>query len=248
MAGNSLDAVQGRIYYFGVWEPNLTAFITERISGAIGRSFIDIGANVGYFSLLAAKLMPSGKVVSIEAFPSIFEKLENNIRLNHLTNVRAVPYAATEQDCEIEMYHAGSMNEGATTSLAGIFPSAPIRVAGRPLSSILSKDEVMTARIIKMDVEGAEYSVMQGFKSLLDHLPIDAELVIEINPDSLGHDKLKWIFDVFETGGYAAYEIQNSYLDSYYLNLPVIERPIRLRTLPNRQTDVVFSRTFADVI
>jgi FkbM family methyltransferase len=246
MEGNSLDAVQGRIYYFGVWEPNLTAFIKERLSGTTGRIFVDVGANVGYFSLLAATLMPAGKIVSIEAFPSIFTKLRKNIQLNHLNNVRAVPCAATEQECEIEMFHAGSTNEGATTTLPGVFSSEPIRVTGKPLSSILTADEVKVVRIIKMDVEGAEYSVIQGFKVLLDQLPFDAELVIEITPSSLGTEKMKAIFELFDASGYVAYELRNSYLDSYYLGARTIERPFRLKTLPDRQTDVVFSRTVAD--
>ena len=42
--------------------------------------FVDIGANIGYFSLLAAELMPRGRIISIEALPSTFDKLKENIK------------------------------------------------------------------------------------------------------------------------------------------------------------------------
>src|ERR1019366_3290126 len=56
------------IYYFGIWEPNLTRWIQERLSP--DDTFIDVGANIGYYSLLAAKL--GSQVVAIEAAPRTF--------------------------------------------------------------------------------------------------------------------------------------------------------------------------------
>lgn len=51
MKVTSNDFVQGYIYYFGVWEPNLTHFVTNRLTKNKTRTFIDVGANIGYFSL-----------------------------------------------------------------------------------------------------------------------------------------------------------------------------------------------------
>jgi len=86
IAGNNLDIIQRYIYYFGVWEQNLSCFLNERLKE--GDAFIDIGANIGYFTLQAAKLVgPSGKVIAIEVSPTIFKKLIANLQRNRVTNV-----------------------------------------------------------------------------------------------------------------------------------------------------------------
>ena len=71
------DQIQERIYLFGIWEPAITRFVKGRLKP--GDLFVDIGANVGYYSLLAAKLVGSeGQVIAIEASPTIARKLEQN--------------------------------------------------------------------------------------------------------------------------------------------------------------------------
>lgn len=248
MAGTSLDLIQGYIYYFGVWEPNLTAFIARRLHGQSERTFVDVGANVGYFSLLAATSMPTGNVVSIEAFPSIYDKLRRNIELNHLSNIRTIGCAATEAKCEIDMFHAGPSNEGGTTTLRGKFATTAIKVRGQPLSELLSKAEVETARLIKIDVEGAEFSVIQGMRSILKELPLDAEIVVEITPDALGGEKMAAIFEWFRGAGYFPYTVDNPYAASHYLGSRTEARPRRLRSIPTSQTDCVFSRTNSETL
>src|SRR5205814_351485 len=82
------DAIQRFVYFFGVFEPTITKYLME----SLRRSdiYIDIGANVGYHSLLASKLVgPTGKVFAFEASPSIFQILTENLQANHATNVVA---------------------------------------------------------------------------------------------------------------------------------------------------------------
>jgi len=241
-------SVQGYIYHFGVWEPNLTAFIERRLAGQTGRTFVDVGANVGYFSLLAAKTMPGGNVVAIEAFPSIYAKLQENIGLNAFRNIRTVPCAATQNDCEIEMFYAGSENEGGTTTVPGRFSATPVRVRGKPLTDILTDYEVRSMRIMKIDVEGGEHAVIHGMRLILDKLQPDAEIIVEVTPDALGSEKMAEIFTLFESAGYMPYGIENIYAASYYLSPAEISRPERIRMLPNEQTDVVFSKVDADYL
>ena len=61
--GNTRDMIQKYLYYFGTWEPNLTYYTIKKFEHHKNRTFIDIGANIGYFSLLVAKLQKV-KVVS----------------------------------------------------------------------------------------------------------------------------------------------------------------------------------------
>jgi Met-10+ like-protein len=110
IAGDTRDIVQQYIYYFGVWEPNLTRWIVRRL--APGDVFIDVDTNVGYYSLLASKLVgESGSVVAIEASPSTFKILQTNLALNHVRDVRAVNMAAYDSTT-IKKVFRGSEYDG----------------------------------------------------------------------------------------------------------------------------------------
>jgi FkbM family methyltransferase len=246
MAGQSLDLVQGAIYYFGVWEPNLTAFVNGRLKGQTRRTFIDVGANVGYFTLLAARHLRQGGVVAVEAFPSIYEKLAANVRLNKFRNIRTVPCAATDIKRELQMFYAGPNNEGGTTSIGDRFNTKPITVRGEPLADILTEDEIGSTRLIKIDVEGAEYSVVQGMRPVIPKLQDDAEIAVEISPSAIGPRNLAEIFSVFKTAGFFPYALDNSYDAAHCLQSHAVTRPSRLWSLPTTQTDVVFSKVDAE--
>ncbi|HQV89571.1 MAG TPA: FkbM family methyltransferase [Nitrosomonas sp.] len=248
MSGRAADLVQGFIYYFGVWEPNLSMFINSRLKGYSDRTFVDIGANVGYFSLLAASHVKDGIVVSIEAFPSIFKQLEKNVHLNNFGNIRLVPWAVTDIERDILMFHAGVGNEGATTSVAGKFNSEPVKVPGKPLPSLLTDREIRSIKLIKIDVEGAEYSVITGMRELIKLLPYDAEVVVEITPSAYSEGQLVEIFDIFKSALFLPYALENSYDPNYYIQAPKTVRPCFLRSLPTKQTDVVFSRVSAEFL
>jgi FkbM family methyltransferase len=246
MSGQSNDLLQGYIYYFGMWEPNLTDFIRSRLADHSHRTFIDVGANMGYFTLLGSRLLSQGQVVAIEAFPSIYDKLVTNVRLNRCSNVRTVPFAATETTQQISMFHADQGNESATTSAVGVFSSAPTIVEGKSLADLLTATEISCARLIKIDVEGAEYSVVRGMLPILAMLPADAELIIELTPSILGDDRLRYILDTFEAAGYHPYLLNNPYSPDYYMFSHELSRPTRMTSPPTSQSDVVFSRINAE--
>lgn len=240
IAGNTLDLIQGYLYWFGVWEPNLTYFITRRMSETPDRTFVDVGANIGYFSALVAKRYPRANVVSIEAFPQIVEKLRANVERNALTNVRIVATAVSDVQGILDFFYAGSLNEGGTTSRPGKFKSEALEVPCKPLSEILTNRETATVRLIKIDVEGAESRVIKGLVSKLAILPQDVELVVEISGDS--SEDSKFIFDTLIAYGFYAYELENSYDPLSYLYPHAPKKPRRLNFIPSKQTDIVFSR------
>jgi FkbM family methyltransferase len=106
------------ILHFGTWEPN----ITHVISGILqeGDVFVDVGANIGYHSLLGSKLVGStGSVVAIEPVPDTFAMLLDNLRLNSCSNVRAVNVAVSDCPHKMPLYSLfGDFNCGAVTSVA----------------------------------------------------------------------------------------------------------------------------------
>ena len=99
------DFIGTRIYHFGVWEPHVSALISARLKS--GDVFCDIGANIGYYTVLAAPIVgDTGKVVAIEPSPATFELLKQNIKLNNADNVRMVRAAVADQPGTLTLFHA----------------------------------------------------------------------------------------------------------------------------------------------
>jgi FkbM family methyltransferase len=251
VSGNTIDQIQRRIYYFGTWEPNLTAFLMRRLSP--GDLFVDVGANIGYFSLLAAKFVgTSGKVLAIEASPSIFAKLANNLKRNDLANVVALNLAVSDSSGITSVYLGPESNIGQTTVLKTDRYGVECEIPCRRLDDILSSEDLRHAKLIKIDVEGAEWAVTVGMLPLLKSFPETLEVVIEINPSrlrTLGKSAGE-VLQMFEVAGFNAYELENDYSDAAYLSSLGKKRPTRLNnSVEDRSAvDLVFSRKDLDVL
>lgn len=234
MNGNTKDLIQSYLYYFGVWEPHTTRWIEKTLKE--GDVFIDVGANIGYYSLLASKLVgSSGSVVAIEAAPWIHALAVAHLKLNGCTNVRAVSVAASAKRGRLRVYPGPEENLGNTTTVPRDGES--VEVDALPLSDILTEREISAARIVKIDVEGAERDVMQGLIPILARLRPDAEILIEIaGPASE-------IFDAMRSHGYLAYSMRNDYTARDYLVKSANASPARLPDdVSAAEGDVLFSR------
>jgi FkbM family methyltransferase len=247
IAGDTTELLQQYIYYFGLWEPHLTRWISTRLRP--GDTFVDVGANIGYFSLLASKLVgKSGQVVAIEASPKNFRMLQTNLAINRAQNVRAVNVAAADK-CELVEVFSGNEH---FTGVASIFGAgkrergviAEGRVQAAPLTEILQRTEIRNARLIKIDVEGSEWRAMHGLSDLLRRGRDDLEVVLEINPEcgALQGRHPEEIVSAFRAAGYHPYQIENNYEAVSYLPPYRIKRPVRMRGPIERLTDAVFSR------
>ena len=81
MHGHTADLIQRYVYYFGVWEPTISQWFKGYVRP--GDIVVDVGANIGWYTLLAAQRVgPEGQVVAIEASPTIAEHLRANLALN----------------------------------------------------------------------------------------------------------------------------------------------------------------------
>lgn len=239
------------LYFFGVWEENITRFVASRLTG--GDCFIDIGAHIGYYSLLSASLVGnSGRVVAVEASPRTYRDLVRNLQLNRAVNVRAVNVAASDSPGELDLFEAPEESRGRTTTSATWARQSDCQFAGRtralPLGSIASREEMRQARLIKVDVEGAEWAVCTGLLPFLGELRRDAEIILELTPSELhaqGHTPEQFI-ERFAAGGFFPYVLENRYSVDYFLSGPKKSRPARLKDFRlEQQTDLVFSRTDA---
>ena len=239
------DIIQRHLYAFGVWEPALTAFVRTRLRA--GDSFVDVGANVGYFALLASSIVgPSGRVVAIEPSPSIAEELRKNVALNPSQTIRVITEAASDSVGFATMYRADDTNRGTSTLLPSRGFERECEVRTAPLSQILQPDELTSARIIKIDVEGSEGRVVQGLLSSLPQARQDLEMLIEISPADLelqgtsAGEVIGQLADV----GFNAYTIENYYEAYRYVAGAYAQSAVRLSTTPSGTGpfDLVFSR------
>jgi FkbM family methyltransferase len=213
------DQIQSRIFFFGVWEPAISGYISAALNP--GDTFIDVGANVGYYSLLASKLVGrKGHVFALEASPTIFGQLKANLARNDALNVTARNVAITTTRCKVPIYLQGAHNIGASTILSDVAETKgavlEAMVDGAPLKDVVDIDAICAARIIKIDVEGAEQLVVKGIMDILPKLSDSTEVVMEI-ADSQGRDVL---LDLFIQAGFTPYVIPNSYLPDFYIAPP----------------------------
>jgi FkbM family methyltransferase len=144
-----------------------------------GQTFVDIGANVGCISFLAAQIVgPKGRVVAIEPNPDNLQLLYAGIVLNGFENVCVLPYAASNAR------RIFSLTGG--TSNTYLVPAKHYKEVSLYTQSIVLDEELAhlpAIDFVKMDIEGHEPSVLQGFSSLIrKHNPI---LLTEFNPRCL---------------------------------------------------------------
>ncbi len=161
------DLVTQSILMQGVWEPKVTAFVSSSL--APGNVFIDVGAHVGYYSLLAAPLVgPTGKVVAVEPNPPTIARLERNINLNQNTNVLVQKVACTDKEETLKFFQAPTENTGGSSMFdANPGKETEIQVAAVPLDKIVQSLALSRVDLVKIDVEGAELLVLRGMKGIL---------------------------------------------------------------------------------
>src|SRR5690349_8071483 len=99
------DWVTRYILMDGIWEPRITGMIMAVLEE--GSVFVDVGAHVGYYSLLAAtQVGPSGKVIAVEPNPPTIQRLRRNLQLNTFTNVAVEEVACADKEQTLEFSQA----------------------------------------------------------------------------------------------------------------------------------------------
>ncbi|MFH1226417.1 MAG: FkbM family methyltransferase [Planctomycetota bacterium] len=133
-----------------------------------GQVFYDVGANVGYYSLLASKYVEaSGSVVAFEPLPQNLEYLSSHARLNKLSNLTIIPMALSDHSGKDKF----SYKEDASS--CHITPEGNIEVSVTTLDKLLKEEPILLPNIIKVDIEGAEIDFLKGaIDTLIVHRPL----------------------------------------------------------------------------
>ncbi|KPI12006.1 methyltransferase FkbM family [Actinobacteria bacterium OK074] len=251
-AVDTQDLIQRYLYLFGVWEPHMTAWLERRLKP--GDGFVDIGANIGVFSVLAAQLVgEGGSVTAVEASPVFHETLLRQARLNGCHNIRAVNAAVADTPKKLTFVLVSSRNMGANSIVPYDGPAeSTFEIDALPLPDLLSADEIANARVVKIDVEGAEGSVVRGLAPVLGKLRPDAELTIEVTPDRMAQlgDCADELLRTMTDAGFHVYRLHNDYRPQSYpealRNGPRV--PVRWRGPVVEESDLIFSRVDAETL
>jgi FkbM family methyltransferase len=206
MRVRSRDVLQRRLFWFGSYE-RFTGELFRALL-APGATVLDLGANVGYFTLLAAAgVGPTGTVVAFEPVHENRELLAENVALNGCRNVRIEPCAVTDADGEVALFlHRKDVNSGMASLLGSAGGGVETRaVPGCSIDSYRRQRGLGRVHLVKMDIQGGEGKALDGMTRMLrDDAPA---LLWELNPDVLGRsgDSPRRLLGLLEAAGYRSF-------------------------------------------
>jgi FkbM family methyltransferase len=159
------------------------------------KTFIDIGANVGYYALNAAKF-GANKVIAIEPNPATYDRLRQNISLNNFQNIITPLQVGLGAEPGSMTLHVIEDSLGGSSMKAGNGKATKqVNVEILPLTTMLADQAITKADIIKIDIEGLEDKVLfPYFKSIKDD-QYPSMIIIEDNSDEWDDNILQWLLD-----------------------------------------------------
>ena len=157
------DIISGNIAFNGFYELELTKEMVELAKN--GGTLCDIGANMGYFSLLWASLNPNNKVISFEASPRVGKLIEKNIQLNSLESQITLHKLAAGKTKGVIPFTLGDDTQTGWGGMTKNSDESTVNV------EVVRPDEILDSEtsidVLKIDIEGADTWALMGCESLL---------------------------------------------------------------------------------
>lgn len=183
-----------------------------------GDTFVDLGANVGYYSLIAAKLVgPSGRVVAVEPDPDNYAQLVHNVSLNGFDNVVAVMKGVSGAQGRAPLYRNTSGNRGAHTLFPAPGKNETVAVEVDTLDHLLGGYNVDKVDFLKLDIQGFEYRSLAASR-VLQQKP---KVLTEVSDADLrlAGSSAKQYLDMICSHGYSIQKVRRDSLDYFCLPL-----------------------------
>lgn len=204
------------------WEKEERQFVTElNLEDDDDRISIDIGANIGIYTLLLSHLYPKCKVISIEASPTIFEKLKLNCQLNNLlpgSNLVLLNKAVSDKDgTRVEFYEKHSMSTMSKEFLTSISSKIITNkddelhkeiVRTVTIDNLAETTNINEISFLKIDVEGAEVLVLKGAINILTEKKV-RNMIIEYH----SFENYDYAVKLLDEIGYTIINSQQRYND-----------------------------------
>jgi FkbM family methyltransferase len=178
------EHIQQQLFWYGYYEKTVGIILKKILN--LDSIFIDVGANIGHFSLLAALQSPKGRIIALEPVSYLFNSLRENISLNKFSNIEAINIAAGDKEENRLIYLSGADNTGMSSF------QKPENYSGKhetvkvvTLDSMSDNLKLPKIDVIKIDVEGNELAALKGMKEILRR--VQPYILIELNPQTLSY-------------------------------------------------------------
>jgi len=206
---NSFDCQTESLVKKGVYEEFNTKFIKKNVRE--GDVVLDIGANIGYFTLICASLVgKTGKVFAFEPEPKNFEILKKNVTENGYDNVILENMALSNRKGIVDLYLSDESTGMHRIYSSKLTSDKHIKVNVTTLDEYF-QEQIPNIAFIKLDVEGSEFGVLQGMKSILNKNR-QLKMILEYFPDSIkeyGTDP-KEIINFLDAYNFKKFNYQNT--------------------------------------
>lgn len=206
------EEISRSLFFLGCYEPNQFAFLDKILEP--GMAFIDLGANMGLYSLFAAKKVGrQGTVLAIEPSTREFQRLKTHVKLNTLPNICLLQVAVSNRQTEADLLIATEKNTGHNT--LGMFGYDSVQLQEKEKVHVEKLDDLIQERslkrldVIKMDIEGTEFFALQGaINTLTQFHPV---ILLELSDITLEHQGChsKQVWDFLTQLGYTFYSFDD---------------------------------------
>jgi len=182
-----------------------------------GATFVDLGANEGYFTVIGAnECGPGGRVVAIEPQERLLPVIAENLRLNGVKWASVLNVAVTDSPGVVTLHLAPDINSGSS----GLYRSAKYRlptqqVAARKLAQVLDDERLAHVDLMKVDIEGFEYEALLGSPEVFRQHRVRA-LALELHPTILVERK-KDITDITRMLAECSYRMTDAFGNTVWL-------------------------------
>lgn len=221
LCGSLKERMFRQMYFHGSYEPEITHLIQKL--AAPGQVWFDIGANIGYYTiLLSTSVGPTGQVVAFEPNPSAADFLDRSIALNKRNNVHLFRNAvsdSSEEDVVLHVPHGcdveGGSGRASLIRQRDVAASSSVPIKTISIDGLLRRGQ-RPPEFVKIDVEGYEERVLAGMRETLASVPPKL-IICEANQqiDSLTSPSalIKYVAEF----GYAIFRIRSDGLRAYAL-------------------------------
>lgn len=205
------DCIARDVYFTGSYEPQETALVQRLLRP--GMTFVDVGANWGFFTLLAAHCTgATGRVIALEPDPRLFALLQANLRRNGLDFVVAHQLAAADR---ADVLHLAGFDEQAgnwgLSRLTNQSAAGTFAVQAGPIDALMDELAIDHVDLLKMDIEGSEDLALRGMQAGLSQRRYE-RILLEVHPGLLA-EKGKTVREGCQqlvAAGYRAWWIDHS--------------------------------------
>ncbi|MFZ4715733.1 MAG: FkbM family methyltransferase [Bacteriovoracaceae bacterium] len=217
---NPKDPASKSAFYFGFYEKETTMWFLDQVKNK-KVTFLDVGANFGYFSFLAQSFaLPGSNIIAFEPDPNTRAWLERNNKMNE-SDLTIEPLAVSSQKGEVEFLSCSADEQNASWSRID-FNDAPesgvplnakkVKVKCISLDEYLAEKSIDQVDVLKIDIEGAEGYAIEGMKNSLKNKVFKTILVEFHNWALPPQHSVPILIKTFLDNGYKAFRLKTSYL------------------------------------